>query len=110
MRFSVLLFSVSLMLPAVAGAQNAAAPVVPGADAAEGAPGKKPDEGWRNTDGYPFPAIAKTVADMQNLAYAMTLRDYCSDRRVPDAFVLERLARFSQLTGREESCQTLLDY
>lgn len=69
-----------------------------------------PDRAWRDTTGYRFPAIAKTVADMQNLAYAMTLRDYCADVRVPDDFVRERLARFSRMTGRDESCQTLLDY
>lgn len=99
------------MLPAGAWAQGAAAPETPGAAAAQGAPGTKaPEKGWRDTDGYLFPPIAKTVADMQNLAYAMTLRDYCSDSRVPDAFVLERLARFSELTGREETCRTLMDY
>lgn len=47
---------------------------------------------------------------MQNLAYAMQLRDYCANSRVSDDFVRERLNRFSAMTGREESCQTLLEY
>ncbi|PKO80465.1 MAG: hypothetical protein CVU19_12290 [Betaproteobacteria bacterium HGW-Betaproteobacteria-13] len=68
------------------------------------------DKDWRSTEGYTFPALAKTVADMQNLAHAMHLRDYCSDLRVSDEFVRERLARFSQLTGRQETCRSLLDY
>lgn len=65
---------------------------------------------WRSTAGYPFPALADTVARMQHVAQAMQLRDYCANRRLPDAFVRERLQRFSRLTGREEDCQTLLDY
>ena len=65
---------------------------------------------WRDVGAYPFPAISRTVRDMQNLAYAMQLRDYCADDRVPDAFVLDRLARFSVLTGRQETCRTLLEY
>jgi len=68
------------------------------------------DKDWRSTEGYSFPAIAQTVAAMQNLAHAMHLRDYCSDRKVTDDFVRERLARFSQLTGRQETCRSLLDY
>ncbi|MFN4064305.1 hypothetical protein [Parazoarcus communis] len=101
MRVLILvILSLFATLPAQAQDAPAAAPA-----AEAGA-----DRAWRDTTGYRFPAIAKTVADMQNLAYAMTLRDYCADARVPDDFVRERLARFSRMTGREESCQTLLDY
>lgn len=111
MRFSAFLCSFCLMFPVVASAQGVPAPATAAAAGAENdQAGKNAEDDWRNTDGYRFPAIAKTVADMQNLAYAMTLRDYCSDRKVPDAFVRERLARFSQISGREETCRTLLDY
>lgn len=65
---------------------------------------------WRDVSGYRFPAVGKTVADMQNAAHAMRLRDYCADARVKDEFVRERLTRFSAITGREETCRTLLDY
>lgn len=78
-------------------------------DAAGVGGAREPPE-WRSTAGYPFPALADTVARMQNVAHAMRLRDYCADRRVPDEFVRARLQRFSQLTGREETCTTLLDY
>ncbi len=47
---------------------------------------------------------------MQNLAYAMQLRDYCADRRVSDDFVREQLTRFGRLTGRDETCASLMDY
>ena len=47
---------------------------------------------------------------MQNLAYAMQLRDYCADDRVPDEFVKAQLAHFSRITGRNETCKTLLAY
>lgn len=95
-----------LLLPAsVACAQTQAeAPPAPVAAATKGVPA------WRDTSNYLFPAIAKTVTDLQNVAYAMTLRDYCADRRVPDDFVRERLTRFSAMTGREETCRSLMDY
>lgn len=64
----------------------------------------------RDTSGYPFPSLAATTARMQNVAHAMRLRDYCADRRVPDAFVRVQLERFSLITGRPESCASLLDY
>ncbi len=90
-----------------AGETQAAAPAPPSAtDEKE----KKDADDWRDTRGYRFPAIAKTVEDMQYLAYAMQLREYCANRRVPDDFVRERLKRFSAMTGREENCRTLLDY
>lgn len=65
---------------------------------------------WRDTTGYLFPAISKTTGDLQNVAYAMQLRDYCADKRISDAFVRDRLMRFARITGRVETCQTLLDY
>lgn len=82
------------------------APAVPAAAAS--ATTTKPE--WRSTSGYRFPAVAQTVADLQNLAYAMQLREFCANRRVPDAFVRDRLQRFSAMTGREEDCQSLRDY
>ncbi|CAM5340286.1 hypothetical protein [Thauera mechernichensis] len=114
MRFLPLLMSMILMLAAGqvhAQADGAAVDGTPeGAETAnQGADGREPPE-WRSTAGYPFPALADTVARMQNVAHAMRLRDYCADRRVPDEFVRARLQRFSQLTGREETCTTLLDY
>ncbi|MDR1064616.1 MAG: hypothetical protein LBL48_11935 [Azoarcus sp.] len=73
-------------------------------------PAKPSGEDERDTSGYRFPALAVTVAAAQNMAYAMILRDYCANARLPAAFVRERLARFSRMTGREESCPSLLDY
>jgi hypothetical protein len=70
----------------------------------------KPKDDWRDTTGYRYPSLASTVAAAQNMGYAMTLREYCADTKVPADFVRERLARFSRITGREESCQSLLDY
>ncbi|MDX9886234.1 hypothetical protein [Thauera sp.] len=65
---------------------------------------------WRRTDAYVFRAIGDVTRRMQFVAQAMQLRDYCADRSVSDDFVRERLQRFSAMTGREESCTTLLDY
>jgi hypothetical protein len=59
---------------------------------------------------YPMPAIAQTVREIQHSTQAMLLREYCADEKIPDAFVNERLALFSQQTGRAEDCRTLLDY
>ncbi|MDR2881248.1 MAG: hypothetical protein LBV29_05050 [Azoarcus sp.] len=77
-------------------------------------PGEAPDalsgKNWRDTSGYPFPALADTVAAAQNMVYAMILRDYCANRKLSDEFVRGRLNRFSRITGREEDCQSLLDY
>lgn len=70
----------------------------------------KPAEPFRDTTGYRYPALARTVRDMQNLAYAMQLRDYCADERVSNDFVKAQLARFSRITGRSETCRTLLAY
>ncbi len=82
----------------------------PAQDEAANGPAARETPAWRSTAGYPLPALADTVARMQHVAHAMQLRDYCANRRLPDAFVRERLQRFSRLTGREEDCQTLLDY
>jgi hypothetical protein len=67
-------------------------------------------EGGRDLAGYRFPALAATVAAAQNMAHAMILRDYCANAGLPAEFVRERLARFSRMTGREETCRSLLDY
>lgn len=95
--FSALCLLCALALPAVAQEAPARAAAAPGKDG-------------RDTTGYPFPARADTVAAAQNMAHAMALRDYCADARVPAEFVRERLARFSRMTGREETCRSLLDY
>lgn len=81
-----------------AGGQGAAAPPAV----------QTPD--WRRTDAYVFGAIGDLTRRMQFVAQAMQLRDYCADRRVPDAFVQGRLQQFGRMTGREETCTTLLDY
>ncbi|MDR1462996.1 MAG: hypothetical protein LBI68_07670 [Azoarcus sp.] len=73
-------------------------------------PAEASEDDKRDTSGYGFPALAVTVAAAQNMAYAMILRDYCANARLPGKFVRERLALFSRMTGREESCRSLLDY
>lgn len=65
---------------------------------------------WRDVSGYPFPALADTVAAARNMAQAMILRDYCANKELSDDFVRERLALFGRVTGREEDCRSLLDY
>ena len=90
-----------------AQAQQPAAPATT-SEAASEQPATRPE--WRNIDAYSFPALATTVADMQNLAHAMQLREFCANARVPDDFVRERLDRFGAITGRVESCSSLLDY
>lgn len=89
------------LTPIAAFAQQAKAP------AAARAP-EVPE--WRRTDAYVFRAIGDVRRRMQFVAHAMQLRDWCADRSVPDDFVRERLQRFGRMTGREESCNTLLDY
>lgn len=88
---------------------------LPGAAQAQGAAGQAPGRAaeipaWRRTDAYVFGAIGDLTRRMQFVAQAMQLRDYCADRRVADDFVRERLQRFGRMTGREETCTTLLDY
>lgn len=65
---------------------------------------------WRRTDAYVFRAIGDVTRRMQFVAQAMQLRDYCADRTVPDDFVRDRLQRFGRMTGRDETCTSLLDY
>lgn len=106
MRALLFLSLFSVLLPAAAQQ-----PASMGSGMPEPAAVAKPEAPeWRKTDGYRFPAVAKTVEDMQNLAYAMQLREFCANARIPDDFVRERLNRFSAMTGREEDCRTLLDY
>ncbi|WP_415246988.1 hypothetical protein [Thauera sp.] len=106
MRALLFLSLFSVLLPAAAQQ-----PASMGSSMPEPAAVAKPEAPeWRKTDGYRFPAVAKTVEDMQNLAYAMQLREFCANARIPDDFVRERLNRFSAMTGREEDCRTLLDY
>lgn len=103
----LLLVLVGLLQTTLTWAQDPAAPAPAGAaDAAE--PAATSD--FRDTSRYAFPAVAQTTFEMQRLAYAMQLREYCANRRVPDDFVRERLTRFSEMTGREETCNTLADY
>jgi hypothetical protein len=106
-----------LALLVAAGVRAQAAPPAAGSSTAPVPEGKSPEKGaarkpppFRDTTGYRYPAISRTVRDMQNMAYAMQLRDYCADERVPDEFVKEQLAHFSRITGREETCRTLLAY
>lgn len=97
----------TLALQSVQAQQPLAPPAAAPATAPQ-TPAARPE--WRDTDAYPFPALATTVADMQNLAHAMQLREFCANARVPDDFVRERLDRFGAMTGRTETCATLLDY
>ncbi|MDR1424207.1 MAG: hypothetical protein LBI92_06380 [Azoarcus sp.] len=90
--------------PPVPGNATPAAQTTPPASSAQAR------EAWRDTSGYPWPALADTVAAAQNMAYAMNLREYCANARIASDFVRARLARFSQITGREETCKSLLDY
>lgn len=102
---ALVLAAVFGLLPAVALAQQERAPAVAAARASAPA---VPE--WRRTDAYVFRAIGDVTRRMQFVPQAMQLRDYCADRGVPDDFVRERLQRFGRMTGREETCTTLLDY
>ena len=99
----VLFAAVVGLMPVAALAQQAQGP------AAARAPGPAVPE-WRRTDAYVFRAIGDVTRRMQFVPQAMQLRDWCADRSVPDDFVRERLQRFGRMTGREETCTTLLDY
>ena len=101
LRVATVLICMLIWAPVLAQTPAAPAPATTGSG--------KPYN-FRDITGYLFPAIAETTGDMQNVAYAMQLRDYCSDKRVPDQFVRDQLARFGRITGRTEDCQTLLDY
>lgn len=107
MRFGPLLLAVMLPFGA-AWAQQARLDEALAPTRATAAPAQRND--FRKLNGYAFPQVSDTVRDMQNLAHAMQLRDYCADTRIPDEFVRVQLARFSLITAREENCQTLLDY
>lgn len=93
--------SVLLVTPTAALAQQAREP-------APGQVAEVPE--WRRTDAYVFRAIGDVTRRMQFVAQAMHLRDYCADRTVPDDFVRDRLQRFGRMTGRDETCTSLLDY
>ena len=101
----VLFAAVLGLMPLAALAQQAKAP----AAAAARPPAPAVPE-WRRTDAYVFRAIGDVTRRMQFVPQAMQLRDWCADRSVPDDFVRERLQRFGRMTGREETCTTLLDY
>lgn len=94
---------VALLVSAGAFAQTPPADPVPDTPVDARKAGDKP---YR----YPMPALAQTVRDVQHSTQAMLLREYCTDLKIPDAFVNERLAIFSRQTGRPEDCRTLLDY
>lgn len=109
--------SVFLLIFVAASAMGQLAPdnVPQGIDAipaagADKPPAASPKKDGRNISGYPFPALADTVAAAQNMTQAMMLRDYCTDKKLSDEFVRERLVLFGRITGREEDCQSLLDY
>ena len=101
----VLFAAVVGLMPVAALAQQAQAP----APAAARVPAPAVPE-WRRTDAYVFRAIGDVTRRMQFVPQAMQLRDWCADRSVPDDFVRARLQRFGRMTGREETCTTLLDY
>ena len=101
----VLFAAVLGLMPLAALAQQAKAP----AAAAARPPAPVVPE-WRRTDAYVFRAIGDVTRRMQFVPQAMQLRDWCADRSVPDDFVRARLQRFGRMTGREETCTTLLDY
>jgi len=65
---------------------------------------------WRDNSRYMFMAVAMTVAAAQNMATAFNLREYCANEKISDEFVRARLASFSKITGREETCASLMDY
>ncbi|MDR1854447.1 MAG: hypothetical protein LBR05_06020 [Azoarcus sp.] len=65
---------------------------------------------WRDNSRYMFMAVAMTVAAAQNMATAINLREYCANEKISNEFVRARLASFSKITGREETCASLMDY
>lgn len=108
MPLRALFASLILLLPAALSAQPVPARVDAPPPAATGE--VKADRSFRDTTGYRHPALSRTQRDLQNFAYALQLRDYCADDRVSDDFVKAQLARFSRITGRKETCRTLLAY
>ncbi len=99
-------------------AQEAAAPVVPAGEAVEAAAASvdapaaadEEDENWRDTSAYPFHTLASISLRLQLVSQAMQLREWCANSAISDDFVRDRLARFSALSGRRETCRSLLDY
>ncbi len=107
MRFRLILLALAFGLMSAASAQEMDGDM---AEGEIGEIGEDDDRRFRDIAGYRFGAPASTVRSMQHLATAMQLRAYCADPNVPDAFVRLQLQRFSELTGREENCRSLLDY
>ncbi|THF60479.1 hypothetical protein [Pseudothauera rhizosphaerae] len=103
------LLCLPFLLCALAAQAQDAAPQPPG-DAAPPAAAAEEDKDWRDISAYDFGALADTTRRLELVALAMQVRDFCADRRVPDEFVRERLARFAALSGRAEDCRTLVDY
>jgi len=97
---------VVLCLSSAVGAQPATSNAPIAAATSPAADGKD----FRDVSGYRFPALARTRRDLQNVATAIQLREYCADDKLDAAFVRRQLERFSRITGRSESCRTLLDY
>ncbi|NMF87801.1 hypothetical protein [Aromatoleum petrolei] len=105
-----LLASFILLLSTTLSAQTATAQADVSPAPAVATDAAKPDRSFRDISGYRYPALSRTQGDLQSLAYALQLRDYCADERVPDDFVKAQLASFSRITGRTETCRTLLAY
>lgn len=102
MRLPLILLCLALAavpIPAVPQVPEAVA----GAETAE-------EKSFRDTSRYAFKAVAATTFDLQMLTYAMQLREFCANRTISDDFVKARLARFSQMSGREEDCASLAEY
>lgn len=100
MRIPLTLLLMALCAAPLPGLSQLPAAAEPASDARD----------FRDTSRYAFKAVAATTFDLQMLAYAMQLREFCANRTIPDDFVKERLARFSQMSGREEDCASLADY
>lgn len=109
---SAIFIARALLLVAVLGGLPVSAPAQQGRPPAPAASTERPAQvpEWRRTDAYVFRSIGDVSRRMQFIPQAMQLRDFCADRSVPDDFVRERLQRFGRMTGREETCTTLLDY
>lgn len=110
MLLRALFASLTLLFPAALPAQTVPAKADAPSAAAAAPELVKPDRSFRDTTGYRYPALSRTQRDLQNLAHALQLRDYCADDRVPDDFVKAQLASFGRITGRAETCRTLLAY
>lgn len=66
---------------------------------------------FRDTRNYTFTTSFNQLRrNLEVMALAMQLREFCTNREVPDAFVRDRLSRLSQLSGRGETCRSLADY